>query len=251
MAGSYPLMSRADTAADEEHEQMQQESRTYTGWAKIQPVRFEITWAEGPINEQREGRSADDWEGFNAILRDIAHGVPNTGGYDKVGFRITFADGEEYTGRYDVLNINRERPLLQNHVRSFVGFHSGLIKPDHLTDEDYTAHLGVYGEVARRVWYEFARKYDLGVSTPDDEFEPIPTPTVYTADDDKAGALEPADTINEMCDDQSTRQRRTFAGVLRTVDLGELLAVHESTRTGAITLEYRSEEDTTAVIEIR
>lgn len=158
---------------------------TTTG-QKIEAVRFEIEWAEGPIDEQREGRSADSWEDFDAILTEIAQGVKVGGCYEKVGFKITWADGTTYTGRYDVQNISHERahggPSLRAHVRAFTGYHSGLIKPDHLTEEDYAAHLKMHGEETRSEWYELARRYDVGVETPDD-FEPgLPQPQMLTTE---------------------------------------------------------------------
>jgi hypothetical protein len=134
--------------------------------SKTEAVRFEITWTEA----RHAGRmTADTWEDFNTILSEIASEAPSGGAYHKTGFRITFEDGETYEGRYDVQNIRCERPDVSDHVRRFVGYHSGLIRPSHLTEDDYAAHLKLYGEETRRQWYELARCYDVGVETPDDD----------------------------------------------------------------------------------
>ncbi len=130
---------------------------------KIKPKLFEITWSESA--EADLDRKCGSWDSFNKLLTIIAADAPTGGAYHKTGFRITFWDGATYDGRFDVQNLSREWPDLKDHVRRFVGFHSGLIKPDHLTEADYMDHLRVYGPEARQEFLTLAETYEVGVDT--------------------------------------------------------------------------------------
>lgn len=145
---------------------MQPETQTPRTTGKIEPVAFALTFSESPSARLHE--AVETWEEADGLLREIAYTAPHGGAYHKTDFTIVFADGEEYKGRYDVQNIARERPNLRDHVRRSVGYFSGLVRPPHISQEDYAGHMKAYGDDTQRQWYELARDYAVGVATPED-----------------------------------------------------------------------------------
>lgn len=81
--------------------------------------------AEGPSADCVK-KTADSWGGANTILRDWARTAPEYGhGYDKVDFKVTWADGEVYDGRYDMTRTGEDDDKgqdLQRHIRDFLSF---------------------------------------------------------------------------------------------------------------------------------
>lgn len=99
--------------------------------------------AEGPINlcGQRRFTTLDQ---ADATLLAWAYTAPRNGGYDKVDFKVTFIDGEEYIGRFDMkhpLAKNAEQLSFLSHMRAFVAFQAGERKPDWMKAEEYQKYL--------------------------------------------------------------------------------------------------------------
>jgi len=64
-------------------------------------------------------------------------------GYYKTDFTITFEDGEEYKGRYD---IGSDYPTLSDHVINFCQIYGGIKKPSRMTDSQWEKFKKVYGK---------------------------------------------------------------------------------------------------------
>lgn len=67
--------------------------------------------------------------------------APLGGAYDKIDFRVTWADGETYTGRYDLVHSSVAMPSLQGHIRGSLEFYAGIARPAHLSDDTYRAFV--------------------------------------------------------------------------------------------------------------
>lgn len=90
----------------------------------IQPKEIKISRAEGMAHEcvTRVVRTYDE---ANAMLRAWSATAPKGGCYDKCDFWVTFEDGYQYAGRYDLKHWSEERPDLAGHMRSFVRYLAG------------------------------------------------------------------------------------------------------------------------------
>jgi hypothetical protein len=121
------------------------------------------------------------WEDLDAQLVQIRQEIEAGAGYcNKTGFEIIFADGQTYTGRYDV--IRREIPNLRQHVRDFVGGTTGLALPAHMDVEAHERYINFVGIEVEAAYYFLAREYAVGVKTPEDRApEPVAMLTAETA----------------------------------------------------------------------
>jgi hypothetical protein len=86
----------------------------------IRPKRIVIVRAEGLAELCDKPQECRDWFDANVKLRLNSTTAPTGGGYDKHDFTVTFEDGLEYEGRYDLKHWSVERPDLAKHVRSFL-----------------------------------------------------------------------------------------------------------------------------------
>jgi hypothetical protein len=90
-----------------------------------------IEWSESPF--VIDGKSFVSWAAAN---RELGCGAKPDLGYYKTKFVITWADGEEYAGRYD---IGAEDGFLDDHVRRFCEVYSGRRRPGGWSDERWEA----------------------------------------------------------------------------------------------------------------
>jgi hypothetical protein len=115
---------------------------------KIQAREIWIRRAEGrPGRDDMEPHTfkagaVSPWEQANAWIHRQARSAPEGGGYDKTDFKITYADGETYEGRFDLEreHAGRHDPLGE-HVRTFLQFYAGTYRPPHMAEEKYRAYL--------------------------------------------------------------------------------------------------------------
>ena len=94
-------------------------------------------------------------------LFDWGMNAPMEGeGYDKVNFKVTFEDGETYTGRLDIKHPSATNNDLDvsKHVRDHILFYCGDQKPYWMTKERY--ELSLQG-VNTQEYKDFFNKYDL------------------------------------------------------------------------------------------
>ena len=103
-----------------------------------------IERVEGPIGnlsqDQRETKVKTFTEA-DAFLRKQAETAGNFG-YDKTDFKVTWKDGSEYKGRYDLQKIDLYRTdLLQNQMKDEIEFMAGIYRPAHFKDDAWQRHL--------------------------------------------------------------------------------------------------------------
>jgi hypothetical protein len=105
----------------------------------IRVARIAITRAEGLPHECSVTHICGTWDDADAVLKRMAWTAPEHGGYHKTDFRITWEDGETYTGRYDLKRHDVSLAYLARHVRRFCEFYSGRWRPEHVSEEQYRA----------------------------------------------------------------------------------------------------------------
>lgn len=119
----------------------------------LKAIKILLNRAEGPSVAcgEIEVRGENVWERADAILRMWSETAPETGGYDKCDFTIT------YEGRYDLKHRNIELPDLGRHVAGFVLFYGGYVRPKRMTPEQYAGFIADDREASRN----FLRKYEI------------------------------------------------------------------------------------------
>ena len=79
----------------------------------------------------------------DAYLKSVCQGMdPKSVTYNKCAFKVCYADGDEYEGRFDACHPharNHELPDLGLRVRRYLEFVAGLSKPDHMTADEFDA----------------------------------------------------------------------------------------------------------------
>lgn len=112
------------------------------------------------------GKSFKSFRDANLMIGKCAHTAPDTGGYDKTDFTLTFEDGEVYNGRLDMdRKMVGGYGILQKHVRSFLEFYAGKHRPAHLTQEQYDRVLGYHGPDQQAECKEWLANYDLALES--------------------------------------------------------------------------------------
>lgn len=113
-------------------------------------------------------KTFDSWAGAERHLLDICWRAPADGNsYLKTDFKITWADGQTYSGRYDaykLLTPSHEGTLSQ-HIVQHCRFISGQWKPFHLSDEQYKMILSraeKYTPGISETMKTLLTQYDLG-----------------------------------------------------------------------------------------
>lgn len=102
-----------------------------------------------------------DFAKANATLREWSYTAPKgpRSGYHKCAFVVTFADGETYSGRFDLTD---EPERLEAHIRANLVAYSG-VAPAHRTQEQWNQFLDWCVPVAKRAEAaRFLATYELG-----------------------------------------------------------------------------------------
>lgn len=127
-----------------------QELRALTDQATVPVASIKLHRAEGPHELLRNGLGEAHMASFreaDRVLSGWGYSAPKEGGYDKVDFTVTWADGNTYKGRYDLHypgrpnDEGRTYPDLAKHIRDFVTFSTGMAKPHWMSEKDYRAVL--------------------------------------------------------------------------------------------------------------
>jgi hypothetical protein len=94
-----------------------------------------IIRAEGPCDLCGIPKYFNSFESASKWLRSEAYSFPETGGYDKHDFNITFVNGETYSGRLDCKHYQcQDNDLnLLDHVSSFMRY---MAKNERITEEE-------------------------------------------------------------------------------------------------------------------
>jgi len=85
---------------------------------------------------------ADAIASAEAVLLEMAFAAPSIGkGYLKVDFAVLWANGMDYSGRFDLVSggSNDAGQTLRQQIVDFLEFSLGLKRPPNLREEDYEA----------------------------------------------------------------------------------------------------------------
>ncbi len=134
---------------------------------KIKATRIEFTYKEGRTDQMPKEwpvvcEGPDCWALAHKQLLDWSEVAPKTGGYDKTDFTVTYADGQTYSGRYDLKHTSIEPVDLPGHMQGFLGFYAGRMRPDHLTEERYRSFLATVPEDDKLGAAQFLDTYEIG-----------------------------------------------------------------------------------------
>jgi len=94
---------------------------------KIPIKKIELLWKEGTIDNYKYPRIFRSMKEFNRELVRNSFNAPKSGGYDKHGFKITWKDGNTYTGRIDVHHpeseyYSRDDVDVKHHMTSWLKY---------------------------------------------------------------------------------------------------------------------------------
>jgi hypothetical protein len=116
---------------------------------RIPVVSVWLNRAEGPTRETGQ-RTVKSLSEADDVIHRWATSAPLHGqGYDKTDFRVEWADGETYEGRFDMdQNHQVIRNPLGEQMQDHLLFLSGLRRPSRMNREEYERYLESikYGE---------------------------------------------------------------------------------------------------------
>ena len=123
---------------------------------KVKTINFPFS-ESSQINTKKVFTSWDDAE------LHLRLATPPKLGYYKTDFLITFEDGAEYKGRYDI----GDESGLRHHVVFIALTYSGRHKPYHFSDEQWEAFkkentYESYGELLDKYEIEYERPEQIG-----------------------------------------------------------------------------------------
>ena len=128
----------------------------------IEPSQITIMRAEGPTALCGKIQKANSYIGANAILQANARTAPKGGAYDKHDFVVIFANGNEYSGRYD---LSFEGPFdLAQHMRGFINYYAGNWSAVSARDDIKKAYQREIQSNPERThgFQEWLQRYDVG-----------------------------------------------------------------------------------------
>ena len=134
---------------------------------KIKAVSIWLNRAEGPTDEcgQVEFSDVNVWQRADMMLRAWSETAPQDGRYHKTDFKVTYADGETYTGRLDMKHWSVQVPSVAGHMRSFVTFHAGRVPeaelPAHMKEGRYAQFLARIKDDVES-FANFLDQYEIG-----------------------------------------------------------------------------------------
>lgn len=98
--------------------------------------------AEGPLDRSPRIQVAS-FEEASKFLQEEAKTAPSLNeGYDKCDVKITWANGESYSTRYDLTALDQYRNNhLEWEIQKDLQFAAGTYRPSHLTEEQWDHHL--------------------------------------------------------------------------------------------------------------
>lgn len=127
---------------------------------KIQVESITFEWSES--NQVADNTTVKTFAEAEAIIFSIA-AQKDTQGYDKTGFKITWVDGETYSGRIDVLSSYTSGKELMKHIENHCLYFAGERKGYHPNMEEYHNSLKAYGvsEEDQKEYRLFLDTYNL------------------------------------------------------------------------------------------
>lgn len=128
--------------------------------AKVAVKSVEIERAEGLASECIKVTVPTLAEATRTLFQ-WSHTAPETGGYDKCDFKVTFEDGETYDGRFDMKRHLKDEGSLEEHIQRFVKMQAHVWRPAWMDDKRWTQFTTRTAEHKADA-LAFIEKYDLG-----------------------------------------------------------------------------------------
>lgn len=91
----------------------------------------------------------------DATLHQWSNTAPESGGYNKCGFNITWPDGSTYEGRFDLVHHSIERASLRDHIAGQAEYWLGSACPMHSSEAQYLQHISRASAEDRALWEHF------------------------------------------------------------------------------------------------
>lgn len=106
---------------------------------KLRAVKIVLKMIEGRDSDREvvTENTKNIWHDANWQLIEWSRYVSKGIGYNKCRYSVVWADGVEYSGRYDLKHHDDEYPDLSKHVTAQFKLFSGLHRPQWLTEEHY------------------------------------------------------------------------------------------------------------------
>lgn len=132
---------------------------------KYKATKIELHRAEGPHHDIGR-KAASTFAEAQKIISKWAYTASKTGGYDKVDFKVTFADGEKYDGRLDIKHPDvADDNDLARHIHEHLMIYSGQLQPPHMSDERYARFLANLDPKDREECATFLKTHRIGDGT--------------------------------------------------------------------------------------
>jgi hypothetical protein len=131
--------------------------------ALIPVIKIVVTRGEGFTRECGTPHEVSSFADADRVLSTMARTAPEHGGYHKVDFVVTFADGETYRGRYDLKreDIGAYDAIGQQMVR-YLKLAAGTYCPPHWSAEDHAGYLARLAPERRASAVAFLATYAIG-----------------------------------------------------------------------------------------
>lgn len=109
---------------------------------RVNVQKISITRAEGPVESTPETVEADSFKRIDIQLFEWSKTAPKGGAYDKCDFTVTFEDGTEYNGRYDLKHFTETQDEgsvinLAKRIRDHLKVTSLVERPSHFSDDEW------------------------------------------------------------------------------------------------------------------
>lgn len=128
--------------------------------AKVPVKRIWLRRVEG-LTENLGQRTVSSFDAADQQLVQWARTAPKKGGH-KTDFQVEWADGQTYTGTYEIsANDAAKLNLLGSHIQHYLGFHAGIFCPEGMSREQYQEHLARDGSQAREEAMNFLHNYEM------------------------------------------------------------------------------------------
>lgn len=135
---------------------------------KIKAVSIWLNRAEGPTDEcgQVEFQDVNVWQRADMMLRAWSETSPKDDtAYNKIKFKVTYADGETYIGRIAMRHWSVQVPSVAGQMRKIVTLIAGRVPESefsvHLKDGKYAEFLESIKEDVEQ-YANFLDRYEIG-----------------------------------------------------------------------------------------
>ena len=131
---------------------------------RAQITKVVIRRAEGPT-ELCKTTEFNSLAAAQDFLLAQASTFPTDGCYDKHDVTLTFSDGADIGLRMDCKapGCPDADLYIGGHLRGYVGFYAGLLRPAGVSEAHYVEHLASYGADHQVEFIAFARNHECGL----------------------------------------------------------------------------------------